>query len=231
MKVLAIETSTMTGGAAVMDDAQGIIMEVIFNVKTGHSERLMKEIDYCLREAGISISDMNAFAVSIGPGSFTGLRIGLSTIKGFSYATGLPVVAVPTLEAFSWNFPMSPYPVCPLLDARKKEVYAGVFLWSGDGFERALPETSIKIKELTVLLKDYEKVMFAGEGALLYRNEILETLNDRAMFAPPHLNVPLPSATAYLGMRKALKGEFKDPIALSPLYLRKAEAELKLMPS
>ncbi|MBI4823667.1 MAG: tRNA (adenosine(37)-N6)-threonylcarbamoyltransferase complex dimerization subunit type 1 TsaB [Nitrospirae bacterium] len=229
MKVLAIETSTMTGGAAVMDDAQGIIMEVRFTVSEGHSERLMVEIDHCLKEVGITVSDMDALSVSIGPGSFTGLRIGLSTVKGFSYATGIPVVAVPTLEAFSWNFPMSPYPVCPLLDARKKEVYAGVFLWNKDGFCRALSETSIKIRELTDLLKEHERVMFAGQGALLYKKEILEALGDRAIFPPPHLNVPLASATAYLGMKKALCGQFDNPLTLSPFYLRKAEAELKLM--
>ncbi len=118
MKILAIETSTMLGGIAIMGEAEGLIMEVRLNVRSTHSERLMSEIDHALKQAGMKITDMDVFGISIGPGSFTGLRVGLSTVKGFSYATGKPVVSIPTLEAFAWNFPFSPYPVCPMLDAR-----------------------------------------------------------------------------------------------------------------
>lgn len=120
MKVLAIETSTILGGIAVIDNVSGLFSEVRLNVKSTHSERLMTEIDHILKQSGIEITDIDVFAIAIGPGSFTGLRIGLSTIKGFSFATGKPIVAVPTLEALAWNLPYCPYPVCTMLDARKK---------------------------------------------------------------------------------------------------------------
>jgi len=217
----------MLGGVAVMDDT-GLIAEARLNVKSAHSERLLQTLDACLRQASLGIRDIDVLAVGIGPGSFTGLRIALGTVKGLAYAGGKRVVSVPTLEAFAWNFPESPYPVCPLLDARKNEVYAAVFLRKGDGFERLMPECSIKAKDLVSFLGGYGKVLFAGEGALLYREELLQGLGARALFAPPHLMVPLPSSAAYLGMRLARQGRFQEPSGLVPFYIRKSEAELKL---
>ena len=103
MKILAIDTSTMLGGIAVMDELN-LIAETRLNVKSTHSERLMTEIEHCLKQSSLKISDIDVFAVAIGPGSFTGLRIGLSTVKGLSYATGKPIVSVPTLDALALNF-------------------------------------------------------------------------------------------------------------------------------
>src|SRR4030066_1575979 len=101
MKILAIETATVAGSIAIVDDSAGLIGEVRMDVKVVHAERLMPSIEWLLKASGIQINDIDAYAVSIGPGSFTGLRIGLSTAKGFSYATGKPVVPVPTLDAFA----------------------------------------------------------------------------------------------------------------------------------
>lgn len=225
MKILAIETSTMLGGIAILDETEGLIFESRLNVRTTHSERLMTEIDHALKQAGNKISDFDAFAVGIGPGSFTGLRIGLSTVKGFSFATGKPVVAVPTLEAFAWNFPYSIYPVCPMLDARKGEVYATVFKWRDGCFEKIVDEISIKPAEL---LRELDgPVVFAGEGAVLYRAVITGVIGDNAIFAPEHLMVPSPAGMAYLGLKKALAGDFSDPASLVPFYIRRSEAEVK----
>ena len=225
MKILALETSTMLGGVAVMDSSAGLIAEVRLNVKTTHSERLMTAVDYALAQSDLSIGDMEAFAVAVGPGSFTGLRIGLSTAKGLSYATGKPMVTVPTLEAFAWNFPCSRHPVCLLLDARKEEVYAAVFAWNGLGFDRVMPECSLPIGRLLDMLQ--ETVFFAGEGAVLYQAVIRERLGDAAVFAPAAGMVPSPASVASLGMAKALKKEFTAPEAAAPFYLRKSEAEVK----
>lgn len=236
MKILAIETSTLLGGVAVADDSSGLIAEVRLNVKSTHSERLMTEIDHVMKRSGLQVSDIDAFAVSIGPGSFTGLRIGVSAVKGFSYATGKPIVPVPTLEAFAWNFPFSRYPVCTMLDARKKEVYAALFRWVDGGFARLIDETSTKVDMLLEEIKTgkgkgdrgfFEQIIFAGEGALLYRKEITEVLGGRAVFAPPDRMVPSPAVIASVGLRKALREEFSDPVSLIPLYIRRSEAEIK----
>ncbi|GAB4389189.1 MAG: tRNA (adenosine(37)-N6)-threonylcarbamoyltransferase complex dimerization subunit type 1 TsaB [Thermodesulfovibrionales bacterium] len=227
MRVLAVETSTMMGGVAIVDDREGLVVESRLSVKAAHSARLMPELDRALRAAGLGLGDINALAVSAGPGSFTGLRIGLATVKGLAFSTGLPVVAVPTLEAFAWCFPQSPHPVCPMLDARKKEVYAGVFAWEGGDLARLVAETNIRAADLARMVEDRPGVLFAGQGAVIYQDEIRAVLGERALFAPPHLMAPMPSAVALVGLARALAGEFSDPRSLGPVYIRKSEAESK----
>ncbi len=209
-----------------MDESRGLIIEVRLNVRSAHSERLMTGIEQALKQTGLNISDVDVLGVATGPGSFTGLRIGLSTVKGFSYATGKPVVSVPTLEAFAWNFPYCIYPVCTMLDARKKEVYAAVFRWRDGGFEKVITETSVKPSDLVKTLEG--PVIFAGEGAQLYRESIIEIAGENALFASPQHMVPSPSNVASLGLKKALDGDFEKPIGLVPFYIRKSEAEIKM---
>jgi len=229
MKILAIETSTMLGGIAIMDDLSGLIAEVRLNVKSTHSERLMTEIDHVLKQAELKVSDIDVFAIAIGPGSFTGLRIGLSAVKGFSYATGKPIVSVPTLEALAWNFPYCRHPVCTMLDARKKEVYSALFKWEDGGFIRLIDEVSIRINRVLedIKLSSDKKVVFTGEGAILYRDKIIEVMGEKAIFASPEKIVPSPANVAYIGIKKAIKGEFSEPVSLVPFYIRRSEAELK----
>ncbi len=224
MKLLAIDTSTMLGGAALLDN-NVLLAESRLNVRVTHSERLLSEIDHILIRAGLTINDIDVFAAAIGPGSFTGLRVGLSTVKGLVYAIGKNLVTVPTLEAFAWSLPYSMYQVCPLLDARKKEVYAAIFRWSKDSFTKTLNEQPLRIERLLEEIK--EPTIFLGEGALIYEENIVNKLGEKAIFAPPHLMVPSPSNVAYLGMKKALQNDFADPVKASPVYLRKSEAEMK----
>ena len=230
MKILSIETSTILGGVSIIDEG-GLIIECRLNVKSTHSERLMTTIDFALRQAGIDIAEIGALAVSVGPGSFTGLRIGLSAVKGISYATGIPVVSVKSLETLAWNFPFSRYPVCPIFDARKAEVYASLYRWDKDGFIQLLPETTIRpdrlIDPIDKLVKS-EKIIFVGEGAVTYRKQIEDSFGQTAIFPPNHLMSAMPANAAYIGLRKAQRGEYEDPKTLSPLYIRKSEAEIKL---
>ena len=142
-----------------------------------------------------------------------------------SCATGKPLVAVPTLDAFAMNFPCSTYPVCLMLDARKSEVYAAVFEWSEGKFEKVYGEMTARPDNLLVQLKG--KTLFAGEGAVLYQDIIRESLGDRAVFASPEKMVPSPANVAVLGLSRALAGEYTDAAAAVPLYIRKSEAEVK----
>lgn len=223
MKILAIETSTMLGGVAIADE-KGLIAETRLNVKSTHSERLMATIDGQLRQSDMALYDIDAFAVASGPGSFTGLRIGLSTAKGLCYATGRPLVMVPTLDAFARSFPFSKHPVCVMLDARRGEVYAAVFRWDG-GFVKLLDEVSASPEEL---FRDVSgPVILAGEGALVYRERLVELLGERALFAPLISMVPSPANVAMLGLEKAFQGQFTEASAAEPLYIRKSEAEVK----
>lgn len=208
-----------------MDDKTGLIAETRLNVKTTHSERLMVVVDNILTQSEMGLGDVDAIAVAIGPGSFTGLRIGLSTAKGLSYATGRPIVNVPTLEAFAWNFSCCRYPVCLMLDARRSEVYAAVFRWEDGEVERVVDAMSIRPADLLKELKG--TVLFAGEGALLYRDTISEVMQERAVFGPPAKMVPSPANVAELGLKKALRGEYAGASETVPLYIRKSEAEVK----
>lgn len=225
MKVLSLETSTMLGGVAIIDEQDGLVAETRLNVKTTHSERLMTAVHNTLQQSELELKDIDAYAVAVGPGSFTGLRIGLSTVKGLSYATGKPIVTVPTLDAFAWNFPYSRFPVCIMLDARKKEVYAAVFQWKEAGFIKIIDDISVKPVELLRELQG--NIIFAGEGAQIYSNEIVKTLSERALMAPPDKMVPSPANVAALGLSKAVKGEYTDAAEAVPCYIRKSEAEVK----
>jgi tRNA threonylcarbamoyladenosine biosynthesis protein TsaB len=127
MKVLAIETATIAGSAAVVDDELGLIGEVRVDVRVAHAERLMPSIQWLMESSRTSIKDIDAFAISIGPGSFTGLRIGLSTAKGLAYAAKKPLVPVRTLDAFARTLPYCRHMICPMFDARRNEVYAAFY--------------------------------------------------------------------------------------------------------
>lgn len=215
----------MLGGVALLDGDAGLIAETRLNVKTTHSERLMTVIDGVLKQSEWGIEAVDAFAVAIGPGSFTGLRIGLSTAKGLSFATGKPIVTVPTLEAFAYNFPYCPWPVCLMLDARKGEVYAAVFRWKDGAFRRMSEEASLPAESLVRGLEG--TVLFAGEGAAIYRSVVEDVMKERAVFASAGKMVPSPANVAALGLAKAARGEFEVTAAAAPFYIRKSEAEVK----
>ncbi|RJQ13700.1 MAG: tRNA (adenosine(37)-N6)-threonylcarbamoyltransferase complex dimerization subunit type 1 TsaB [Nitrospiraceae bacterium] len=225
MKILAIETATVAGSVAILDDVEGLVGEVRVDVKVAHAERLMPSIEWLLRSSGVSVNDIDAFAVSIGPGSFTGLRIGLSTVKGFSYATGKPIVSVPTLDAFARTLSFCSYTICPMLDARKSEVYAGLYKWEGAACNKILHETVISPAEL---LKQVDgPTVFTGEGVKIYSGLILNVMGDKAIFAPPSKMSPSASSVAELAMEKLKQGIIADPVSLSPFYIRKSEAEVR----
>ncbi len=222
MKVLGIDTSTMLGGIALLDE-QMLIAETRLNVKVSHSERLMSEVALCLERTGLTLHDIDVFALAIGPGSFTGLRVGVSTVKGLAYATGKPVTAVSTLEAFAWNAAFCRHPVCPLLDARKKEVYGAVYRWTDTGFEPLIPEGAYPVRALVQKLD--EPTLFLGEGAVLYRSDIVDAAGERAIFGTPEMMAPSPAHVAQLGLSNARNGIFIDPAHLVPSYCRRSEAE------
>jgi tRNA threonylcarbamoyladenosine biosynthesis protein TsaB len=224
MKVLAIETSTMLGGVAIADD-QGLIAEIRLNVKSTHSERIMTAIDHVLKQSNLTVDEIDTIAVASGPGSFTGLRIGLSTAKGLCYAATKSLVLVPTLEAFAWNFPFSRHPVCLMLDARKGEVYAALYRWGQGGFVSVIRERSARPEELLSTIEG--PVVLAGEGALIYKDRIIAAIGERALIAPRDKMVPSPSNIAILGLQRAMRGEFADSVHAGPLYIRKSEAEVK----
>ena len=224
MLVLGIESSTTQGGVAIVGEDR-LLCECVLNVEVTHSERLLPAIDRALSDARISLEGLGGIAVSIGPGSFTGLRIGLSTVKGLAYATGLPVVGIPTLEAMAWSLPAARWQVCPVLDARKQEVYAALFRHGRDGLVRVMDDTALTPEALCGLIR--RPTLFLGNGAEVYAALFRERLGERMLLPPLASRGARPACVAELGRVRLLRGERDAPESLVPRYLRPSEAEIR----
>lgn len=223
MLVLGIETATKTGGVALLSE-RGVLAEHTSNIEITHSERLMATVDRVLQDAGVSIKDVEGFCVSAGPGSFTGLRIGIAAVKGLALVMHKPVAAVPTLMALAWNLPHAGYPVCPVLDARKNEVYAALFRFEEGSVRTEMPETVITLERLRDMTTG--TILFTGEGSVLFLEDIRSVMGGRAIFAPLSATVPSAASVAELGRSMLLAGAQVDPDGLAPIYVRRPEAEV-----
>jgi len=227
MRLLAVETSTLTGAVAALASG-AVVAESRVSVAVTHGERLMAAIDGVLRAARWELADVDAFAVAQGPGSFTGLRIGLSTVKALAFATGRPVVGVPTLDALAWRLPYCAYPVCPILDAKKNEVYAGLYRTLEGQLEileapRAVAPTTLAEELRTAVTGP---VVFVGDAVAPFAPVFLDALGPRARLAPADLRLPSAVTVGELAGQTLLSGGPPDPATLVPLYLRPSEAEL-----
>jgi tRNA threonylcarbamoyladenosine biosynthesis protein TsaB len=227
MRLLAIETSTVTGAVALLETGR-VVAESRVSIAVTHGERLMAAIDGVLRSARWELADVQAFAVALGPGSFTGLRIGLSTIKGLAFATGKPVVGVPTLDALAWRLPYCAYPVCPVLDARKNEVYAALYRTREGWLELLAAPRAVPPATLAEELRDATEgpLVFVGDAVLPFGTVFVEVLGPRALLAPADLRLPSAVTVGELGASALARGEPADPADLVPLYVRPSEAEL-----
>jgi len=225
MRVLGIDTSTSCGSIGLIE-GERILCEYSLEGKASHSERVLKTIDRVLEDSGVFIGDIDGFTISVGPGSFTGLRIGVSAVKGLAFATGKPVAGVSTLDALAQNVRYSPYLICPLLDARKNEVYTALYRNDGkDGLTKLAPEMVIKPADL--LERINEKALFLGNGVCPYGDLIRRKLKGMAHIAPAPFNFVHGSVVAQLGRQNLEKGKYLDLEGFTPQYLRKSDAELK----
>ena len=223
VKILAIDTATTSCSVAILD-AGTLCAEITMRKGQTHSKHLMATIDSALKMANFSMNELDGFAVTIGPGSFTGLRIGISTIKGLALAVGKPVVGIATLETLAWQCADHAHLICPLLDARKAEVYAAAFRYREDRLIMQTDACVAKPEEFVRKIK--ESCIFVGSGARLYRREIENLLGDSAHFVPQGQNMIRASSVAFLGQNR-LRANDTDSIAdLTPFYVRKSDAEL-----
>ncbi|MBI1845814.1 MAG: tRNA (adenosine(37)-N6)-threonylcarbamoyltransferase complex dimerization subunit type 1 TsaB [Candidatus Rokubacteria bacterium] len=217
MRVLAIETSTLAGGVALLEHGR-VVGEYALDVRVTHSERLMPAIDRLFVDAGWEPSTLGGLAVSVGPGSFTGLRIGISTAKGLALALDVPVAAVPTLDALAFRLPFAAAPVCPVLAARRDEVYASLYRWSEGAMRREWEYLALPPAELAARLP--ADAILLGDGAALVPAP-------GARRAPASVSAPAAAAVGELGLARLRAGDVVDAGALVPLYLRPPEAELR----
>jgi tRNA threonylcarbamoyladenosine biosynthesis protein TsaB len=225
MKVFGIDSSTSCGAVGLIDDGE-VISDFLLNIPVTHSERLLGAIEFVLREARCPIENIDGWAIALGPGSFTGLRIGVSTVKGLALATEKPVAGVSILDALASQIAPTPYLICPILDARKKEIYTAFYRYEKD---RSLKRQSDyqAIRPETLVKKITEPTIFLGNGVTTYRDFLLNSLASSAIFPPAPLHVPHGSMVATLGFALLKKGEHLNLSTFSPLYIRPSEAEMK----
>jgi tRNA threonylcarbamoyladenosine biosynthesis protein TsaB len=228
MKILAADTSTMSGSLALLDD-ENLTAEWTLRSAQTHNRRLLKSIDSLLREAGWDLETVDAFAVAGGPGSFTGLRIGMSTMKVLAWTTGKLYASISSLDALALPFCFSANPVCALLDARKSEVYCALYLPDGKGgLSLEIPHAAMSPSRLAgnLLSRMSEPVIFCGDGWTAYRTVLRKKLGDLVLEPPSYFHIIRAACVGELARRRFAKGERDDPVSSAPLYIRPSEAEI-----
>ena len=225
MKVLGIDTSTACGSVGLIEDER-ILSEYLLHSPVTHSERLIAAIDLVLNEAHISVHGLDGWSVCLGPGSFTGLRIGVSTVKGLAFATRKPVAGVTSLDALASQTSPTPSLICPILDARKSEVYSAYYRYEeGNTLRRLSPYRAIRPDDLAREI--HEPTVFLGDGVVTYGHVLRDSLDSLAIFVPPLLSVVRGATVAHIGLLELKNGKSLDLSRFTPLYVRPSEAELK----
>ena len=227
MKLLALDTSSIVATAAVMD-GEKLMGEYIINHKKTHSQKLMPMLEEILKSCELSPKEIDIFGVAVGPGSFTGLRIGLATIKAMAQALDKPVVGVSTLEGLAFNLVYCKALICPIIDAQRNLVYTGLYQWDQMELNKVMEEEVYPIEDLLQNLKKRkEEIVFIGDALEKFKELIQEELKELALFPPSIVTMARASSIAELARRKAEKGKLLKASELLPVYMRKSEAEKK----
>ena len=224
MRILGIESSSMTASVALVDS--GITMaEYTVNFKKTHSQTLLPMIHQMVSLLEIELSTIDAIAVSGGPGSFTGLRIGSATAKGLGFALNKPLIHIPTLDATAYNLFGASGLICPIMDARRNQVYTGIYRFERE-FEVVMEQAAMEIGELLSRLNACgERVIFLGDGVPVYEDRIREQMVQPFDFAPANDNRQRAASVAALGAVYYTAGKFETAAEHKPDYLRKSQAE------
>lgn len=227
MKILGFDTSSIVATAAVVDEHK-LVCEYIINNKKNHSEKLLPLIWEMLRNSEIRMADLSGIAVAQGPGSFTGLRIGAATAKGLAYALNVPLLGVPTLDGLAYNVKYFEGLICPILNARRNQVYTALYKGGKRGLERITPYKAVHIDEvIKEILETGRETIFLGDGLNAYKNHVIEGLGRRAFFAPVNSNMPSAASIAKIGLEKLKQGLGESAFEFLPLYVRKSQAEIQ----
>jgi tRNA threonylcarbamoyladenosine biosynthesis protein TsaB len=241
MRVVGLDTASEIATVALVENGR-LITERAYpdpeatgcvNARTAkgrHAEVILPLIAALFETTAVSLHDVTGFAVSIGPGSFTGLRIGLSTVKGLAYSSGVPVVGVSTLLAHAARVEDYDGFICPILDARKNEVYAALFRKSGQAIDRLTQDSITSLATVIETIDDLESgasCLFVGDGVGVHKRSLLERLRSRVIFEAPRSYSTVAATVARLSENRFRSNDVDDLTSLIPVYLRPAEAEFK----
>lgn len=243
MKLIGIDSSGLVASVAIMEDSK-LVAEYTVNNKKTHSQTLLPMLDEIVKSTGLEMNEIDAIAIAAGPGSFTGLRIGSATAKGLGLALKKPIVPVSTVEALAYNMYGTDSLICPIMDARRNQVYTGIYEFvktdagnnAGDDNEcdrfcdyemQTVKEAcAVPIEEIVYALNEIgRKVIFLGDGVPVFAEQLKTLMQVSYSFAPAHLALQKAGCVAGLGMAKFKAGIFEDAAAHSPEYLRLSQAE------
>lgn len=229
MTILALDSSGLVATAAVVRGDE-LIAEYTINYKKTHSQTLLPMLDEIKKMVELDLNSIDAIAVAAGPGSFTGLRIGSATAKGLGMALNKPIAAVPTVDGLAYNLYGCEKIICPIMDARRKQVYTGIYRFvREDGrfvLKREKEQCAVSIEELAAALNEIgEEVIFLGDGVPVFRDFLAEHMTVPYSFAPAHMNRQRAASVAVLGMEYVKQGKVQTAAEHEPEYLRMSQAE------
>jgi tRNA threonylcarbamoyladenosine biosynthesis protein TsaB len=225
LRILALDTTTSSGSVALLNDAE-LVAEENAEAAATHSARLLRAVDHVLRSNGLEARDIQGYAVAAGPGSFTGIRIGMSTIKALAFASGKRVAPVSSLAALALKLgETSGRLFCPVIDAKKGEVYGALFESRGRGVVETIPQGAYAPDRFFSLLPAHRVIYFIGNGVGVFKEKIQAYLKDKARFSDRSLFIGY--EVGVLGYEILKKGQGVSGEALVPLYFRKSQAEEK----
>ncbi len=229
MKILAVDSSGLVASVAVVED-EVLLAEYTMNYKKTHSQTLMPMLQEVKNMIDLDLSSIDAIAIAAGPGSFTGLRIGSATVKGLGLALDKPIVEVPTLEGLAYNLWGTTHLVCPMMDARRNQVYTGIYRFVPQGshwcMETVQEQCAVDVTEILQICNDLgESVIFLGDGVPVYAEKIAENCRVPYTLAPANMNRQRAASVASLAVVYASRNKVVTAAEHVPEYLRKSQAE------
>lgn len=231
MRILAIDSSGLVATVAVVEEENEIsktIAEYTINYKKTHSQTLLPMLDEIVKMTDMNLDTIDAIAVAGGPGSFTGLRIGSATAKGLGLALKKPLIHIPTVDGLAYNLCYTDRIICPIMDARRNQVYTGIYQMDGDKLQVLEAQMAVEIDELAKKLCTYGKpVIFLGDGVPVHKDRLEKELmtNHDIAFAPSHMNQQRAAAVGMLGIQYYKEGKTETAMEHKPDYLRVSQAE------
>lgn len=229
MKLLAIDSSGLVASVGIVSESE-LIAEYTINYKKTHSQTLLPMIDTMVSMIDMDINEIDGIVVAAGPGSFTGLRIGASTAKGLGLALNKPIISVPTVDALGFNLYKTTDIICPIMDARRNQVYTGLYEFVSEEYVTIAPQMAVEITDIADAVNKLGKsVIFLGDGVEVYKSKLEELLTVPYSFAPNHLLKQRAGALGTLGMLYYKQGKTVSADEFEPIYLRLSQAERELL--
>jgi tRNA threonylcarbamoyladenosine biosynthesis protein TsaB len=228
MKIVAIDSSGLVASVAIVTEDK-MVAEYTINYKKTHSQTLLPMLDEVVKMVELDLNDIDAIAVAAGPGSFTGLRIGSSTAKGLGLVLQKPIIEIPTVDGLAYNLYGTDKLICPLMDARRNQVYTGLYEYRKEEFHVLEPQKAVNIDEIVSQINILNRaVIFLGDGVEVYKEHLLNIIKVPCEFAPLHLSKQRAGSLGALAVKYFRKGLFIDADSHEPEYLRLSQAEREL---